>query len=58
MNGVKILMHKNDKVCECKFDSRGYLENVSKIYTEDLLPVGVGGEMLLTIGTAGQIVYI
>lgn len=44
MNGVKILMHKNDKVCECKFDSRGYLENVSKIYTEDLLPVGVGGE--------------
>ena len=42
MTGVKILMHKNDKVCECKFDSRGYLENISKIFNKELLPVGVG----------------
>lgn len=44
LNGTKILMHKNDKVCECKFDSRGYLENITNIFSEKLLPMGVGEE--------------
>lgn len=46
MNGTKILMHKNDKVCECKFDSRGYLENVIKIFSKELLPIGVDEEAI------------
>lgn len=41
MNGTQILMHKNNKVAECKFDQRGYLKGVSKVFDEHLLPLNV-----------------
>jgi len=41
MIGSTTLMHKNDKVVDCKFDRRGYLESIGKVYREDLLPLCV-----------------
>lgn len=38
MKGIQILMHKDKKVAECKFDSRGYADEITKIYDEALLP--------------------
>lgn len=46
MNGTQMLMHKGEKVAECKFDSRGYLKAISKVYNEKKLPICVdlGGQ--------------
>lgn len=41
MKDTQILMHKGDKVAECKFDSRGYLKAITRVYDEKLLPVGI-----------------
>lgn len=45
MRGTQILMHGNDKVCECKFDNGGYLQTaggITNVYNEELLPVCIG----------------
>lgn len=41
MNGVMALFHKQDKVADCRFDKRGYLQSVDKIYNEKLLPIAL-----------------
>ena len=41
MKDTQILMHGCDKVAECKFDARGYLKTITRVYNEDLLPIGV-----------------
>ena len=41
MKDTQVLMHKNDKVAECKFDARGYLKAITRVYNEGLLPIGV-----------------
>lgn len=41
MKDTQTLMHKGDKVIDCKFDSRGYLKAITRVYDEKLLPVGI-----------------
>jgi len=38
MRGTQILMHRNEKVLTCVFDSRGYVENVLTIHNRKFLP--------------------
>lgn len=38
MKGTQILMHKDKKVAECRFDSRGFADEITKVYNESLLP--------------------
>lgn len=39
MKETQILMHQNTPVCECKFDRRGYVQEVTKIFNKELLPL-------------------
>lgn len=41
MNGNVTLMHGPDKVAECKFDKRGYLQSIGKIHNEKLMPIAI-----------------
>lgn len=44
MKGTQILMHKNDKVATCVFDSKGYLKSITKIHDSKLMPLCVKEE--------------
>ena len=39
MKDTQILMHGNTKVAECRFDARGYLKKVQKVFNKEHLPV-------------------
>lgn len=41
MKDTQVLMHQNNPVCECKFDKRGYIQDVTQIFNETLLPLCV-----------------
>lgn len=41
MKDTQILMHGNIKVAECRFDARGYLKKVNKVFDMDHLPISV-----------------
>ena len=41
MKDTQTLMHKGDKVAECRFDARGYLKTITRVYNEKLLPIGI-----------------
>lgn len=41
MIGTYTFMHGDKKIADCKFDKHGYLDSISKIYDEKLLPISV-----------------
>ena len=49
MNGTQILMHGNEKVLECKFDKRGYIQSIGTIYNEKHLPICMKKSPLLDL---------
>lgn len=44
MKDTQTLMHKDKKVAECRFDSRGYLKKIGKVFDAKHLPVCVDPE--------------
>ena len=46
MKGTCVLMHRNNKVATCTFDSRGFLKKISKIHDAKLLPIGIREESM------------